>query len=385
MVATQDKEFSFFIQFTGQGVKYWDELCRLYKNHPVIRPFIHEGIAEVRRQASLHDDTRTRFFTQGLDFEHWIEHPEDAPDLSYLMSQPISHPMLFLCEISNYISLIQEGMNQDLLLKHTHSATGFSTGVVPSIIVSMGLPLDELCRVALKTLAMFFWGGIRTQQSILQFGVQSKLVPELLDSPEGSPSCMVGITGLEISQLEEQVYAFSNYGVVYPCYELLPDRWIVSGLPEDLEEFKKFLKEQNTEMTWRYTPMTIGAHCQILTFAGNEAMPEDVERLGIAFRGEEMKFPVWSTKDGTDLRNNDNIMLDVIDDYYCQPARWRDQIAPVLEPNRITHVLAFGPGSGLASITERHIPDSDVKVVPCALPIGRKVLVEEILPALDGA
>jgi hypothetical protein len=66
MIDVQNQKPHIFIQFAGQGVKYLDELRRLYTTHPPIRPFIQHAIAEIKNQAAQYDDTQTDFFTQGV-------------------------------------------------------------------------------------------------------------------------------------------------------------------------------------------------------------------------------------------------------------------------------------------------------------------------------
>lgn len=374
-------EPTIFIQFAGQGVKYMEELRRLYSMYPDVRPFIMDAVSEIKKQAETYDDSRTCFFTGGLDVDQWITCPEKTPDLAYLLSSPLSHPLIFLTQITGYLSLRKEGMDQDRILAHTHSATGFSTGIVAAILVSLGLPYDALCREALKVQAMFFWQGIRCQESMLHFGVNPRLSAELYDSAEGSPSCMASINNLTRSKLEDAISLFSNNGKVYPAYELLPGRWIVSGLTHDLKEFNLFLKKYAKAATWRYLPSTIGAHSPFLAYAF-ETSPKDAARLDLSFSGKDMKIPVWSNDAGTDLRLADNILNEVMRAYFLYPAAWRKQITPILPPTRIRYVLDFGPGTGVATLTENHSARSGVQVIRCTIPLGRKKLFEEVLPGL---
>ncbi|MCP4756646.1 MAG: ACP S-malonyltransferase [Proteobacteria bacterium] len=380
----QERKPSIFIQFAGQGVKYMDELRRLYKMYPDVRPFIQEAIAEIKRQASQYDDTETGFFVQGLDVDRWIEHPEETPDLAYLLSSPLSHPLIYLCQIATFISVLQEGLDPEWLLSRTHSATGFSTGIVAAVLISMGLSLEELQQLAVKVQAMFFWQGVRCQQSIFRFGVQPVLEVDNVESAEGSPSCMASINGLSRGRLDELIDAYSDYGVVHPAYELLPDRCIVAGLPESLVAFNRFLKLHEKEASGKFIPSTIAAHCPFLTYA-LETSPIDAERIGLELSGDQLEIPVWSNDTGADLRASQNIVWDVMQAYFMHTASWRSQIASLLEPNGITHVLDFGPGPGVASLTENHIPGSDIQVIRCTVPLGRRRLFDEVLPALNGS
>ncbi|MBU0992600.1 MAG: hypothetical protein KJ737_08915 [Proteobacteria bacterium] len=383
MTEVKNPEPSVFIQFAGQGVKYMEDLRRLYETNVDIRPFIQDAISEIRKQKSYYDDSQTNFFSFGLDVDQWIAYPEKTPDLGYLLSSPISHPLIYLAQISEYIAILQQGVDQKLLLGHTHSVTGFSTGIVAAILVSMGLGLNDLWHMAIKVQAMFFWQGIRTQQSMLTFGVNPKLDGELYNSPEGCPSAMASINNLTRGRLDKAIELFSGEGAIYVAYELFPGRFIVSGLPHHLERFHAFLKTQGNDVAWRYIPSTIGAHSPFLGPSLGWS-PTDADILGVRFNGPDMKLPVWSNDTGDDLRKFPNIMHEVIRAYYISTGVWRKQIHPLLPPTRIKYVLDFGPGTGVASLTENHTSRVGIKIIRCTLPIGKKQLLEEVMPSLAG-
>ena len=382
MTVTPNDKPLIFVQFAGQGTKYIDELIQLYSTYPKIRPFIQDAIAEIKKQASCYDDTQTAFFSHGLEIDRWLEDENKVPDSGYLVSSPISHPLIYLCQIANYISILQDGLDQGKLLLNTHSITGFSTGVVAAILCSMGLPLDELWKLAIKVQAMFFWQGIRCQQCTLKLGIRPKLVLGQFDSTEGTPSCMANISGLTRERLDELIDSFSDYGIVYPAYELLPDRWVVSGMPDVLVEFNKFVNERVDGVGWKYNLSTIAAHSPFLSDA-LESTPMDVGKLDLGFSGEDMRVPVWSNDTGTDLRSSKDLLYDVMQAYFTRPGVWRKQIASLYPPTHITHVLDFGPGTGIAGLTQSHIKESGIQVIRCAVPNGRKKLFEEVIPALD--
>jgi malonyl CoA-acyl carrier protein transacylase len=297
------------------------------------------------------------------------------------MSSPISHPLIYLCQISNYISIIQDGLNQEKLLRYTHSATGFSTGIVAAALVSMGLSIDELWQLALRVQAMFFWQGVRCQQSMLRFGLHIKLDSDLISAAEGSPSCMASINNLDKNKLDEMIDAFSDYGIVHPSYELFPNRWIVSGLPENLAAFSHFLKDRAQEIDLKYIPSTIAAHSPFLSYA-LETSPLDAKRIGLGLRNNDMKIPVLANDTGSDLRDSENIILNIMHTYFTRPGIWRLQIAPLFSTANIKFVLDFGPGTGVASLTENHTLGSGIQVIRCTVPLGRRRLFTEVLPSL---
>jgi len=96
-----------------------------------------------------------------------------------------------------------------------------------------------------------------------------------------------------------------------------------------------------------------------------------------------MKIPVWSNDTGSDLRTSKNMVLDVMRAYFTRPGIWRLQTAPVFQPTDITHVLDFGPGTGVASLTESYTSNSGIQVIRCAVPLGRRKLMKEAFPSMD--
>lgn len=367
-----------FIQFAGQGVRYMEDLRRIYTASPLIRPFIHQAISEINRQREAFDDRKTGFFAQGLAVEQWIGDPSRTPDLGYLLSSPISHPLIYLTQISEYISILMDGLDQRKLLHHTHSLTGFSTGVVAALLVSMGLEMADLLSMAIRVQAMFFWQGIRTQMSMMAFGENPALDMALYGSKEGSPSAMASVTPLTRKRLDQAILAFKPEGEVYVAYDLFPGRFIVAGLPGTLARFSLFLKGLEGEIQWRYIPSTIGAHSPLLAPA-LELSPRDAEALGVRFNGSDLKRPVWGNDKGLDLRESENIMHEVIRAYFIDTGHFRKQIKPLLPPSTIRYVLDFGPGTGIASLTENHTATTGIKVIRCTLPLGRKQLMEEVM------
>lgn len=371
-----------FIQFAGQGVKYIDELRRLYTTQTFMQPFIEEAVAVVKSQLATYDDSQTGFFNRGIDAITWIKRPEQTPDAGYLASSPLSHPYIFLSQISTYLSIMQEGIHPQQLIAHTHSATGFSTGIVAAIMAAMNLSLDELTRMALKVQALFFWQGVRCQQAMDQFGVRPELQTARIETTEGSPSCMASINNLPLEPLKELIHQYADYGVVHPAYELFPGRWIVAGLPENLAGFKKFLERLGQGTEWKYIPSTIAAHCPFLRYA-LDTSPTDAKNAGLAIAGSDLKIPVWANDMGIDLSDSADVIFDVMRAYFTRPAVWSKQIAPLLTDNSIAYVLDFGPGPGVASLTENFLRETNIKVIRCTVPLGRNRLFKEVLPSLS--
>ncbi len=360
-----------------------DELRRLYQTSPEMKSFISQSIEVVKQQAAQYDDKETGFFTEGLDADRWIEQPDTTPGLGYLSSSPLSHPFIFLCQISNYISILKEGIDPKFLLEHTHSVTGFSTGIVAATLVALDLTVDQLCDAALKVQAMFFWQGVRCQQSMHRFGVSSRLNPEEIETAAGSPSCMASVNNLVLDELQALLDEYADYGIAHAAYELLPGRWIVAGMPGNLIGFRDFLELKGKGSEWKFIPSTIAAHCPFLRYA-LETSPLDAKRVGVVLTGSDIKRPTWSNDMGVDLCASKDVVQDIMTAYFTKPAMWRKQISPLFDESSIKYVLDFGPGAGVASLTENHVAKTDIKVIRCTVPLGRKRLFSEVIPSLEG-
>ncbi len=357
----------------------------MYAATPAVRPFILQAIGRVKEQASCYDDTRTGFFSRGLDVDHWLEYPDETPDASYLLSSPVSYPLIFLCQIANYLSIFQDGMDPRTLLRHTHSATGFSSGIMAAALCSLNLSLDELCRRALQLQSLFVWAGIRVQQCTSEHqtgpGAQSGLHgANAGGSGWKATSCMATISGLTRHRLAKHISCFAGPAVTL-AYKLSPSQSVIAGMPDDLAAFRTFLREQAERFSWRYVPSTTAAHSPYHSRA-LATTTKDAGRLGLQLRGEDMQVPVWSVGTGHDLRSSASALSAAVRGYLLDTGDWRKQIAPVVETQQISHVLDFGPGTGIASLTEHHADGSGATVIRCSLPLGRSILRQQVLPSL---
>ena len=63
MGEAKEDERTIFIQCAGQGVRYLEDLRRIYTTSPPIRPFIQQAIFEINRQREAFDDRYTGFFS----------------------------------------------------------------------------------------------------------------------------------------------------------------------------------------------------------------------------------------------------------------------------------------------------------------------------------
>lgn len=371
----------FFLQFAGQGMKYMEEMRRIWTSSPAIRPFIEAAVGAVQHQAAHYDDTETQFHTHGFDVLRWIHEPASTPPWAYLLHSPVSHPLIYICQVANYLALLEDGVDRRWLQAHTVGTTGFSTGIVAALVSSLDLPKDQLWDRAVRVAAMFFWQGIRSQDAMRQHGVHPRLDAVLHDTDRGCPSAMARLTGVPRSRVEALLEAWGNAGRLHVGYVLTPTACILSGSPDDLELFSAWVAEAEPEITWRYVNSTIAAHSPYMQFV-YDTVPGDAAALGLTFDARELVIPVTSNGSGADLRESDDIIRAFLKGYALDTGYWGRQLSPCFLGQGATHVIDFGPGTGMASLSETYLARRGVEVIRMALPLGRMQL-RKVIEASD--
>ena len=117
--AAEDGAAGIYTIFGGQGniEEYFDELREIYKTY---QPFVGELIlhaAELLQNLSKHPSAE-KLYPKGLDILKWLEDEEATPDLDYLVSAPVSFPLIGLVQLAHY--------------EVTCKALGDDSGLIPS-------------------------------------------------------------------------------------------------------------------------------------------------------------------------------------------------------------------------------------------------------------
>lgn len=102
--------------------------------------------------------------------------------------------------------------------------------------------------------------------------------------------------------------------------------------------FSKFLKVKiNLACRTSYLPVSAPFHSQVLLSDAPAAIIADLGQSAEA--PWELKFPVFSTRDGSDLREKkDGLLLELLSLQVCQPLHWEKAIERALPTNSVSHV-----------------------------------------------
>lgn len=101
-------ETKIFAIFGGQGniEEYFDEMADIYETYDgLVKPFIEKMAAVLSEHARSSE--ASVFHSKGLDILKWLETPESRPDLQYLISAPVSFPLIGLTQLLHYYVMLR--------------------------------------------------------------------------------------------------------------------------------------------------------------------------------------------------------------------------------------------------------------------------------------
>ena len=158
--AASDGKATIHTIFGGQGNNehYFDELREVYQVYP---SFVGELIdSSSKLLMTLSQDSRVeQLYTAGLDIAGWLQDSEKTPDLSYLISCPVSFPIIGLTQLANYAVMCKAlGKSPGEILKCLRGTTGHSQGIVVAAALASA-DSGSLSLKRPKTYSLFFSGS----------------------------------------------------------------------------------------------------------------------------------------------------------------------------------------------------------------------------------
>ena len=372
MTLTKNNHQKLFVQFAGQGTKYLEELRRTYNEERTTQGFVNKAINVTKEEAACCQSAERGFYLHGLDIEQWLKDEEKTPPFSYLLSSPISYPLIFMTQVANYLALLKNGLTQRELCRQFIGTTGFSTGIIAALLSALNLDDSKWLERALACQAFFVRAGARVQECTCRQEVQINLAAN-------EPSCMARIEGLSLSSLETNL-ARNNNGVPALAYNLDDERFVISAMPKELEDFRKNLESTFEDFQWTYILSSTAAHSPYHESV-LEPLIKDAESLGVAFTATELICPVYDVSDGRDLREGGDITRRALRCFLTDRGSWPKQIRDVLE-GQANNVIDCGPATGIAGLTTNLTKEMDITVYRCAVSLGRKLFANYLVDSI---
>nr|AGQ43602.1 HC-toxin fatty acid synthase beta subunit [Alternaria jesenskae] len=392
--ATGEGVVSLYTTFSGQGCgeRYFDELRELFRIYP---PFV-EGL--ISRSGNLlrelaNSPSVGRLFTKGFDIMAWLHHPQTIPDADYLVSAPVSFPIIGLVQLGHYaVSCRVMGLDPGAFRRKIRGSTGHSQGIVLAAAMSAADSWEAFDRLATSCLTVLFWIGVRSQQAAPQMSLSPTLIQDSLDHEEGVPSPMLSIKGLSQLDVQKHIDSINRYLPEHQhiSISLVNGRRhiVVSGLPSTLhglnlllrekkatynsEQSHAAFKQRKAQFSARFLPITAPFHSRHLAHVV-DTLHDDLKNVFID--SKDLGFPVFNTYTGEDIREEveGNVVPALVRMVTHYPVFWG---AATKFPGA-THIVEFGPGglSGSGALISHAKNGTGVRVVFAGLTSGNNTQV----------
>ncbi|KAI9783022.1 MAG: beta subunit of fatty acid synthetase [Peltula sp. TS41687] len=380
--AAADGEAKLYAIFGGQGniEEYFDELRQAYNTYPtLVGDFICMG-AELLQSLSR-DPSAQKMYAQGLDVMRWLQHRDSQPDTGYLVSAPVSLPVIGLVQLAHYaVTCKVLGRTPGEVRERFSGATGHSQGIVTATAIAIADSWESFEEASKKALTMLFWIGSRSQQTYPRTSLAPTVLQDSVDHGEGLPSPMLSIRDLPRVAVQEHVDATNqhlpqdrhvgislvnsarNLVVTGPPLSLygLNLRLRKVKAPTGLDQTRIPFTERKVRFVNRFLPITAPFHSPYLAEA-TKSIEQDLN--GISIKGKELGIPVFDTCTGQDLREvgEEDVTPRLVRMITQDPVSWEKA---TVFPNA-THIIDFGPGgiSGLGVLTNRNKEGTGVRVI----------------------
>lgn len=364
--------------FGGQGNTddYFEELRELYTLYQGLIEDLLVSIAEKLNQLHPSFD---KIYTQGLNILSWLKHPETTPDQDYLLSVPVSCPVICVIQLCHYtITCKVLGLTPGEFRNSLKWSTGHSQGLVTAVTIAASDSWDSFLKNSLTAVSLLLFIGSRCLSTYPRTSLPPTMLQDSLDNGEGRPSPMLSVRDLSIKQVEKFIEQTNSHlpREKHIAISLINGarNLVLSGPPESLYGFNLNLRNQKAPMgldqsrvpfserklkcSNRFLPIFAPFHSHLLADA-TELILDDVKEHGLSFEG--LKIPVYDTFDGSDFQALKEPIIDRVVKLITElPVHWEEATN-----HKATHILDFGPGgvSGLGVLTHRNKEGTGARII----------------------
>jgi fatty acid synthase subunit beta len=387
--AAFEKKASIYTVFGGQGndEEYFNDMRQVYHTYqPMIQDFFASATKLLQRLAA--DERYHRFYPLGIDLQTWLDDETGQPSTDYLISAPISLPLIGLLQLLHYRVVGHVlGCTPAQMHDGIAGSTGHSQGVIVAAIAAVAQSWHDFDQLALDALRILLSIGARSQEHFTVGQLPPDVVDDAEEHGEGLPGPMLSIRDYPVSKVHEFVDEINSQLAADSQVEVAlvngPHNVVVAGPPLSLHGLNVWLRsfkapakgsqaripfsKRKPEFTNRFLPITAPFHSSYLMEVASVVM-QDLE--GFSITGDNLRIPLFDTKTGEDLRLRGpvNIIPDLVSMITEQDLVWEKATA---FPGA-THVLDFGPGglSGVGYLTNRNKEGTGVRTILAATDDG---------------
>ncbi|CCF56008.1 hypothetical protein KAFR_0A05730 [Kazachstania africana CBS 2517] len=369
--------------FGGQGNTddYFEELRDLYRTYNVLVSDIIESAATTLDELTKSSSDAEKVFNQGFKLMDWLETPSKTPDNDYLLSIPISCPLIGVIQFVHYaLTAKLLGFTPGELRSYLKGATGHSQGLATAIAIAEADSWDSFNVAMKKAISLLFFIGTRCFLAYPNTSLPPSIVEDSIENGEGVPSPMLTVSNLTKDQVQSFIDKTNAHlpaekhiviSLVNGARNL-----VVSGPPQSLYGLNLALRkakapsgldqsriphsERKLKISNRFLPVTSPFHSHLLVPA-NDLILNDLKDHDIEFFNNDLMIPVYDTFNGEDLKDyKGSIVARVVDCIINLPVNWETSTQ-----FEVSHILDFGPGgaSGLGVLTHRNKDGTGVRII----------------------
>ena len=380
--AAGEGDANIYAIFGGQGniEEYFEELRGVYTTYPSFVERFIERSADLL-QLLARDPRAEKVYSKGLDVMRWLHDRDTQPDTDYLVSAPVSLPLIGLCQLAHYaVTCRTLGLTPQEVRDRLCGTTGHSQGIVTAAAIAAADSWESFDRVSRDALTILFWIGSRSQQAYPRTSLAPSVLQDSVENGEGSPTPMLSVRDLSRAALEEHVDATNhhlpedrhigisltnsarNFVVTGPPISLygLNLRLRKVKAPTGLDQTRIPFTDRKVRFVNRFLPITAPFHSSYLSEATANAV-DDLKH--VKFSRKNLGIPVYNTESGDDIRTEDadDIVPSLVQLITQSPVNWEKATACP----HATHIVDFGPGgiSGLGVLTNRNKEGTGVRVI----------------------
>ncbi|KAJ2058736.1 fatty acid synthase alpha subunit Lsd1 [Coemansia sp. S146] len=365
--------------FGGQrGTGYYLDEAEWLLN--VYRPLLIDFVSCM--SAFLHRESQDKricsVYSKGLDVLNWLTTPYAMPDEQYLLSIPVSLPLVGLIQLMHVMVLYKTlRISPGDLVKRFKVAVGHSQGIGIAAAFSTLTDEQSFFDVGERILGIHLLAGAFPQ---IKFPCYKVLTTSIEDS---KPRPMVSVQGISKPVLEKLIAKFNSRQPSPTEHAFLAvvntvDQFIVASELSAAVKFVAFLHSESADpdkdqsripfpkrkpvIAAQYTTITTPYHCPLLEPAADEAYAMSVEK-GWVLNSSDMHIAVRASDDGHDIRAESDLSRYLFSAICVLPVNWPQ----TTQYPSITHIVDFGPGglSGFGLLAYKNIEGMGIPVV-CA-------------------
>lgn len=380
--AAGDGQARIYAIFGGQGniEEYFEELRDVYTTYPsFVEKFVTSAADHL--QSLARDPRAEKLYSKGLDVMRWLANRDTQPDTNYLVSAPVSLPLIGLCQLAHYtVTCRALGLTPREVRERLSGTTGHSQGIVTAAAIAAADSWETFDKVAKDAITILFWIGSRSQQAYPRTSLAPSVLQDSLENGEGTPTPMLSVRDLSRAALQEHVDATNhhlpenrhiaisllnsarNFVVTGPPISLygLNVRLRKVKAPTGLDQTRIPFTNRKIRFVNRFLPITAPFHSLYLGEANKNAV-EDLKHIKISRKS--LEIPVFDTESGIDMREEDadNVVPSLVRLITERPVDWEKATTC----QGATHIVDFGPGgiSGLGVLTNRNKDGTGVRVI----------------------